>query len=318
METPSVCFIGDSITAFDKFTRILVDYFALHFPKKRIRFYNAAVPGASLETLLGNWDTLISPTIPTYATLLFGINDLKRALYAPSARPTPALIAKRAAAVTKYCENLHRACDRLPSCKILMLCPPPHEESPHIKSPLYQGLDAALMEVSRYICTNFSPHLDLHSLIKAADAKQYVPSLIEDDRVHPGNIAHALIAYHILESIGIKAPRLPLWDSSFTDAEKEVLRRMGIEEDSAPKNPFSDERCSAERRKAGFLYVTLTLKKMGISPAETDTFLSSLLNEPLEPWRRAAVLDYLSGRAPRREYDEAVRAALSRMYDAYR
>ena len=134
--------------------------------------------------------------------------------------------------------------------------------------------------------------------------------------MHPGNIAHALIAYHILQFIGIKNPRLPLWDPSFTAAEKEVLHRMGIEEEVAPKNPFSDARCTAERRKAGFLYVTLTLKEMGIAPEETDAFLNPLLTKPLEAWRRAAILDYLQNRAPLQQYTEAVEDALSRMYDA--
>lgn len=54
-----VIFIGDSITAEEKYTRILVDFYALHFPERQILFHNVAVPGGSSHVAVQNFDALI-------------------------------------------------------------------------------------------------------------------------------------------------------------------------------------------------------------------------------------------------------------------
>jgi len=137
----SFCFIGDSITAAEKYNRILVDYFVLHYPEKQIQFHNVSVAGLGASTILSHWDTLISTYRPTHATILLGMNDLQRSLYSDSVRKTDALLKKRQAVFIPYIENMRKLCTKLSNAEYLILTPTLHDENAEINAPLYAGYD---------------------------------------------------------------------------------------------------------------------------------------------------------------------------------
>lgn len=315
---PSVCFIGDSITAAEKFTRILVDYFVLHYPEKHILFHNVAIPGGSAALTLKNWERLVGRRAPSYATILFGMNDLKRSLYADSARPTASLSQKKENAILAFEANMQKLHAHLAGVKTLTMTPTPHDESPEIHAPLYAGYNAALAKAGRWIRENLSPVLDLHTLFSEAYGKGLLKTQPAPDRVHPQNVGQALIAYHILKSLGIKNPRLPLWDSSFTDAEKAELSSFGIQEDTSPKNSYSDARTAASVRLSRFYYVELyVLQAQGIVPEDTekaDALFKKLLTMPIEPWQKEALNDYMKNRHTIPEQEKDLLEIMENMY----
>lgn len=314
----SVCFIGDSITAAEKYVRILVDYFVLHFPEKHILFHNAGIPGIAASTALSNWDVLINSCRPTHATVMFGMNDLQRSLYSDSARITDALLAKRQAALMRYGENMNTLIGKLRDVPHLIMTPTPHDENPEIDAPRYGGYDEVLTKAGALLKENFSPVLDLHAPLAAANSRRLVQTIISPDRVHPGNIGHAIIAYHILEALGFENPRLPLWDDSITEAEKVVLAQLGIWEDATPKNPYSDARSRTARRLIDFRYVEMNvLDGQGIDKNDTekaDAFLRSQLTMPIEEWRIKCYTDYMENRHRMPEIQNDALEAMENMY----
>ncbi len=313
------CFVGDSITAAEKFTRILVDYFVLHFPQRRIIFHNTAVPGLSADDTLANWDALITPYRPTHATVMFGMNDLQRALYADSAKITDALMQKREAAQTKFRENMDEVSLRLSGVQQLVMTPTPHDESPKIQGPLYSGYDDALATAASFVSGRFSPVLDLHTILSEINGRRLVPTIIGPDRVHPGNIGQALIAHFVLQALGVENPRLPLWDNTITEDELAVLKKLGVlVDDISPKNPYSDMRREASRRLILFNYVEWNvLWGQGVATQDTeraDALLRAQMENPIEEWRKTCYIDYMENRNKKAEIQEKVKDAMEKMY----
>ncbi len=317
-EKSSVCFIGDSITAAEKYVRILVDYFVLHFPEKKIMFHNVAIPGIGAGTILSNWDKLVSVRKPTHATVLYGMNDLQLSLYADSARITDALLAKRQAAMDTYMTNMRTLAGRLADVSHLILSPTVHDESPAIDAPLYGGYNETLQKAGAALQSEFYPVLDLHTPLTRANEKKLVQTVIGPDRVHPGNIGHAIIAHTILKHLGFADLRLPLWDDTITEAEKAVLAQLGILENKAPKNPYSDARSRSARRLIDFWYVEMNvLDGQGIDKNDiekADAFLKEQLTKPIEEWRIQCYSAYMQGRHLLPELENAAIEAMENMY----
>ena len=216
----SVCFLGDSITAAEKFTRILIDYFVVNYPQKQIQFYNMAIPGAGVPVALSDWERQVLSKSPDFVTVLFGMNDLQLSLYADSAKITDRLLAKREQAITRFLNNMEEMLARLNGIPYLLMTPTLHDESPEIEGPLYGGYDASLKKAADALKNQYAPVLDLHAILLDANQRRITKTIIGPDRVHPGNIGQALIAYHILKKSGFSNLRLPLWDPSITEEEK--------------------------------------------------------------------------------------------------
>ncbi len=321
MEIPknsTVCFIGDSITAAEKYVRILVDYFVLNYPEKHIMFHNVAVPGTSAPEAINNWDRQFIKRNPTHATVMFGMNDMNRVLYADSAKITDELLEKRAAAIERYKTNLSKIHSLLGDTPHLFMTPTPHDESPEIESPLYGGYDEALSKGAAHILENYKYALDIRTPFKEANDQRLVKTIVGPDRVHPGNIGHAVIAHTILKGLGFSDLRLPLWDSTITDEEKAVMRHLGIEENPAPKNPYSDERSRLARKVIDFYYVEMNvLAGVDLRDEELVTKrLKEQLAMPIEQWRIDSYTDYLENRHTLPEREAAAVEAMEKMYNA--
>lgn len=300
MNNPVVCFIGDSITAAEKYTRILVDYFVLNYPEKHIMFHNLGIPGIGASTVLRNWDTFVASKKPTHATVMFGMNDMSRVLYADSAKVTEELLHKRENAIQNFGENIKNVHARLKGISVLGMTCTPHDENPEIEGPVYKGYNDALARGNKLTKEVCPAALDLHAILSEANSMHLVKTVIGPDRVHPQNIGQAIMAYHILKKLGIEDPKLPFWDSTYTDEEKAVLAKLGIHEDPAPKNPFSDLRSRAVKRLIHLNYVQMNvLDGRGFAREDTegaDDFLREQLASPIEEWRIEAYSDFLVNR----------------------
>lgn len=70
-----VVFLGDSITHQRLYTQYVEDFFYTRFPNKRIRFHNAGVGGAKAWDALQRFDRDVAAYKPKYVTILLGMND---------------------------------------------------------------------------------------------------------------------------------------------------------------------------------------------------------------------------------------------------
>ena len=70
-----VVFLGDSITHQCLYTQYVEDFFYTRYPHKRIRFHNAGVGGARAWDALQRFDRDVAAYKPKYVTILLGMND---------------------------------------------------------------------------------------------------------------------------------------------------------------------------------------------------------------------------------------------------
>lgn len=71
----TLVFLGDSITHQCLYTQYVEDFFYTRFPNKRIRFHNAGVGGAQAWDALQRFSRDVAPYKPKYVTVLLGMND---------------------------------------------------------------------------------------------------------------------------------------------------------------------------------------------------------------------------------------------------
>jgi len=71
----TVVFLGDSITHQCLYTQYVEDFFYTRFPGKKIRFHNAGVGGARAWDALARFDRDVAAYQPKYVTVLLGMND---------------------------------------------------------------------------------------------------------------------------------------------------------------------------------------------------------------------------------------------------
>ncbi len=70
-----VVFLGDSITHQRLYTQYVEDFFYTRYPKMRVRFHNAGVGGARAWDALARFDRDVAAYKPKYVTVLLGMND---------------------------------------------------------------------------------------------------------------------------------------------------------------------------------------------------------------------------------------------------
>lgn len=70
-----VVFLGDSITHQRLYTQYVEDFFYTRFPGKRIQFHNAGVGGAKAWDALQRFERDVAAYKPKYVTVLLGMND---------------------------------------------------------------------------------------------------------------------------------------------------------------------------------------------------------------------------------------------------
>lgn len=71
----SIVFLGDSITHQRLYTQYVEDFFYTRFPHMRLKFHNAGVGGARAWDALARFDRDVAAYKPKYVTVLLGMND---------------------------------------------------------------------------------------------------------------------------------------------------------------------------------------------------------------------------------------------------
>jgi lysophospholipase L1-like esterase len=71
----SIVFLGDSITHQRLYTQYVEDFFYTRFPQVRLKFHNSGVGGAKAWDALQRFDRDVAAYKPKYVTVLLGMND---------------------------------------------------------------------------------------------------------------------------------------------------------------------------------------------------------------------------------------------------
>ena len=209
----TVCFIGDSITHAGAYHKIVTDVWTLRRPERRVRWVNCGISGDSAGGALERFERDIATHRPTWAFVLFGMNDGNRGLYERRLAGTTDNAAARAKAIEAHVANLCALVARLRGIgtrEIILISPTVYDQYTRLEADdnLY-GYDDALAEMgeaARALAERTGcGFVDLHAAFLAAvraEAAIGKATYVGADRVHPPPVGHLLMAVTMLEALG--------------------------------------------------------------------------------------------------------------------
>lgn len=219
-----VCFLGDSITADGRWVGEVIEHFLKEHFDLEIRFFNCGISGSKgCEANIK--DRLYSDCFnyfPKYTVVMFGMNDIFPWLYF-SGTPDENKVEVREARLAMYentLEDIIRLCEENGSIPIIC-SPTPYDEYNNQKN------DNWTANTPLFVCRDVAEKVsEKHGLIFVDMHKtlmEYMDSEpVGEDRIHPNDFGHHLMAETFLKAIGEKAEIEP--DKKVQWSEKNLLR----------------------------------------------------------------------------------------------
>ena len=205
--------IGDSITQDMPYTRYVDLFQVIRRPDIPVTFVNAGVSGDSAVGALRrlDWDILpLSGPSPTVSTIMLGMNDCGRELYAANAPDDAAGQKKRRDRLDTYATAMRTLVERLSArgVRVILLTPSPYDDTSAMANPNLPGVNTALAacaEIGRALASERNLALiDLHGPLTALNQRRQKDApeftMISGDRVHPGAPGSFAMAYQILRA----------------------------------------------------------------------------------------------------------------------
>lgn len=207
-ENNVVCFFGDSITHQGKWIRRIYDYY-INTVGTKLEIYNCGVAGDNALSALGRMDETLFIHNPTDVVIMFGMNDVRHDLYYDDFADDNNIINRRRC-IDNSIESIRAIADRLKNenIRIIFVTPTPYDELSERDEHCYTGVAAALCEIAKRIKSlseNYGANVvDFNTQIYEKMKKMYKVSLspIGEDRVHPTDAGHELMAQIFLRSQG--------------------------------------------------------------------------------------------------------------------
>jgi len=207
--------IGDSITQYGSYYAWIYLYQVTRFPEAEFSVANCGISGDSAGGAVKRYDWDIKSTRPTVATIMLGMNDVSRELYAD--RPATAeILGRRENALANYRRNLKQLVGllRQDEVRLIFVTPSPFDETADVDFPRLPGVNQALVECGKFMRTlaekNGAALVDLNGQMTELNGrlqrKNPKFTLIGPDRVHPGIPGHFVMAYFFLHAQ--KAPAI--------------------------------------------------------------------------------------------------------------
>ena len=219
----TVVFLGDSITHGGLYHAYLTDFYRTRYPDADIRFVNSGIGGDNAGDARRRIPEDVAAYAPTHVAVHFGMNDVGRGWY--RALSTDESLIGRAACLSRYRANLSDLIAEIrrvaPQAKLLCLTPTHYDDTAVItnappnwkgwQSVNQVGCNVALSLMAGHVLTMAKREgfdaLNWHSLMSNFIAARRAddPSLMTTaiDRVHPGPLGHALMAWAFLKHQGV-------------------------------------------------------------------------------------------------------------------
>lgn len=232
-----VVFIGDSITAAGTWIAHIYDYYLRNFPDADIRMYNSGISGGSARSALMYFEKNTMVYRPTHAVIMLGMNDVWRDNYdiEEDGSYRALNLPRWQEALTRYENGMRELAGRLQERGVHMtfVTPTCYDESTAVRQLDKVGCDAALEyagEIARRLAAETSSDfINFHAPLRLLNAAKNV---IRDDRVHPVEEGHVLMARLFLHAQGLAEEPTVLTLDGLPAADNllpENLERVGAE-----------------------------------------------------------------------------------------
>lgn len=206
--------LGDSITQDGRYPEFLRLFLATRFPGRNIALLNAGIAGDNLEGALRRYSWDVAPKNATFATVMFGMNDVGRTFYQPG-EPDEETLQKRETSLRLYRERLESLTKRLRAdgVQVVLVSPSMFDDGADLPSANLPGCNAALARCTGIVretaSTEGSRFVDVHGPMTAftVDRQSHDPSfsLVGGDRIHPSATGHLFIMKALLRELGAPA-----------------------------------------------------------------------------------------------------------------
>lgn len=215
------CAVGDSITHIELYTAYIYLFHILRNPRVRFEAVNAGISGDTAERALARLTGDILNNRPSVTTIMLGMNDVGRPLYARE-QTGPDVVTERLQAIEECLKHWRTLVRELQAAgsRVLLMTPSPFDQT--VALPITDpgrvvgegavGVNDGLAEIAaqvRRLGEELNlPVVDLHAKMERLNhaAQQLDPqfSLIGPDRIHPGPAGHLVMASLFLEAQGIR------------------------------------------------------------------------------------------------------------------
>ncbi len=209
-----VATIGDSITHNGTYHAFVVDFYLTRYPQAKVLFFNRGISGDTAGGVLSRWDWDVMTKEFNKATLMLGMNDVNRSLYATQT-PDEANLKTRQEAFDTWKNNMTEIRKRLSekSVTFSLIMPSIYDQtSQQTNTKNFLGVNDVLSncaELNKNLATengwgliNFQT--PLYNLNVEVQKTNPMGTIIGNDRIHPGDLGHSIMALLYLKSQGVQ------------------------------------------------------------------------------------------------------------------
>jgi lysophospholipase L1-like esterase len=224
-----IAFVGNSITDGGHYHSYIWLYYMTHFPDMRITCFNTGVGGDVIQQMYNRFDEDVLSKKPNVITLTWGMNDTGYFdWYNEKGRQN---IARNLDTSYKYYALVEQKLKALPNVRKIVIGGSPYDfTSKFTKNNLFPGKAESFAKLINFQAVGakrnnwnfvdfFHPMLAIN---KREQAKDTSFSLTPNDRIHPDNNGHMVMAYEFLKTQGLANHAIA--DISLNVSNKKVIK----------------------------------------------------------------------------------------------
>ena len=227
-----VCFVGNSITMNGRFHNYIELFYATRFPERVINFFNCGISGDRTGDVLGRIHSDVLIHHPTVCVVMLGMNDIQSSLYKKERQNEEGIKEKQELALTGYFRRVDSIVNifLLNKAKVVLQTPSIYDQTAKIELESSPGANDALGRCTKFLkelAKKYDlPFVDYWTVLNKINSqlqqKNPAATIIGEDRVHPGNYGHFIMATEFL-----KAQQVPAVVSWITiNAKKCIVEKV--------------------------------------------------------------------------------------------
>lgn len=204
-----VAFVGNSITEAGYYESYIWLYYMLHFPKEKITVFNTGIGGDRAEDMYKRWNDDVVTKKPTVVCLTFGMNDSDYFVYLGH---NPDSVGKARADSSKaWFERIEGEMKKMQGVRKIIETSSPYDETMKNPKNYFPGKSKTMEAICAFqqkaAEENHWGFVDYFHPMTVIDQEQQKTdsafTLTGDDRIHPGQAGHFVMAYLFLKTQGL-------------------------------------------------------------------------------------------------------------------
>ncbi|MFT2010514.1 cellulase family glycosylhydrolase [Pontibacter sp. 13R65] len=202
-------FIGNSITHGGEYHLHVLLYYATRFPNQKVTFYNSGISGDNANDIFRRLDSEIIPKQADWSVLMAGMNDVNRALYAPSRQWEEGLVQKKQEAISNYRNHLDKVLQKLSQTgtKIILQQPTIYDQTARLATDNHAGVNDALQQCTKIVeelAKKYNAQVVdyfgfMNETNQRLQQRDPASTIISIDRIHPWATGDLIMAYQFLK-----------------------------------------------------------------------------------------------------------------------